>query len=238
MAESNKCSKCGKVIPQGEGLSTKKGIICSECAKKKNVKTWGTIGACLVAIAAIACFIVFNSNKVDSFEGVGNINDNISAENVEVRSFDISKAMAISSPTSVGDAIDDIVLFKTKVQNTVNELSGDDNQIILPSINVLFGLNSYALSESATALINEFAKVYCQTNKESMITVDGYTCDLGSDRINNELSLNRANAVKQVLVSSGVPDQKISIKGYGKTLYGQLGLNGREANRRVNIGIK
>lgn len=239
MAETNKCSKCGKVIPQGEGLSTKKGIICSECAKKqKTIKTWGTSGACLVAIAAIAGIIVINSNKVDSFEGVDNINDNISAENVEVKSFDISKAMAVSSPTSVGDAIDNIDLFKTKVQNTVNNLSGDDNQITIPSINVLFGLNSFELSKSATALITEFAKVYCQTNKESVITVDGYTCDLGSDQLNNELSLKRANAVKQVLVSFGVPTQNIITKGYGKSLYTQLGLESREANRRVNIGIK
>lgn len=239
MAEqTQKCSKCGRPIPQGEGKQTKKSLLCSECAKKKkNGIIWGTVGACLVALASV-CIIIAAQNKVASFEGVGNINDDVVVENVEVKTFDISKAVAVSSPTNVGGAIDDIELFKSKVKNTLEGLSGEDTQISIPSVAVLFELNSSVVSPSAKALIEEFAKVYCQTNKEAIICVDGYTCDLGSDALNNTLSTKRANAVKELLVSAGVPSDKITIKGYGSSMYGKLGIDGREANRRANVAIK
>lgn len=239
MTEQNqKCSKCGKSIPQGEGKQTKKGLLCAECAKKKkNGIVWGTIGTCLAAVAAV-CIIVATQNKVDSFEGVGNINDDVVVENVGVKTFDISKAVAVSSPTNVGGAIDDIELFKSKVKNTLEGLSGEDTQISIPSVAVLFELNSFKVSPSAKVLIEEFAKVYCQTDKEAVICVDGYTCDLGSETLNKALSTNRADAVKQLLVSAGVPSDRIATKGYGNSMYGKLGIEGREANRRANVAIK
>lgn len=236
--QTQKCSKCGKSIPQGEGKQTKKGLLCAECAKKKkNDIIWGTIGTCL-AVAAAVCIIVATQNKVDSFEGVGNINDDVAVENVEVKTFDISKAVAASSPTNVGGAIADIELFKSKVKNTLEGLSGEDTRISIPPVTALFELNSSEVSSSAKVLIEEFAKVYCQTNKEAVICVDGYTCDLGSDSLNNVLSAKRANAVKQILVSAGVPSDKITAKGYGSSMYGKLGIDGREANRRANVAIK
>ena len=120
MAELNqKCIKCGSPIPQGEGKQTKKGAICPKCAKKKrNGIILGTIGGCLVAAAA-ALGIYHYINKIDSFEGVGEINDEVTIENVEVKSFDISKSIAISSPTTAGAAIDNIELFKSKVENVL-----------------------------------------------------------------------------------------------------------------------
>lgn len=199
---------------------------------------WGTIGGCLAAAAAAVGITVGTQNKVESFEGVGDIDDNVSIENVEMKAFDISKAVAVSSPTNVDGAIDDIELFKSKVKSAVEGLSGEDTQVSIPSVVALFELNSYEISPSAKALIEEFGKVYCQTNKEAGICIDGYTCDLGSEALNISLSVNRANAVKQLLVSAGVPSDKITVKGYGKSMYGKLGIDGREANRRANVSIK
>ncbi len=190
-------------------------------------------------VAAAAAFGIYhNSNKVDSFEGVGEINDEVAIENVEIKEFDISKAIAVSTPTTAGGAIDNIDLFKSKVESSVSSLTGNDTQISIPSVAVLFELNSASLSTSSIELIKEYAKVYCQTNKEAVISVDGYTCDLGTDEHNNILSTERANAVKQQLLAAGVPSDKVVIKGFGKSMYGKLDISGREANRRVNISIK
>lgn len=239
MAEQlKKCIKCGSPIAQGEGKETKKGTLCSKCAKKKSRGIiFGTIGGALIAGGA-AFGITQHANRVDSFDGVGEINDDVVIENVEIKEFDISKAIAVSNPTTAGEAIDDIELFKSKVEDAVSSLSGSDTELSIPAVAVLFSLNSSELNSSSSALIAEYAKVYCQTNKEAIITVEGYTCDLGTDKHNNVLSTERANAVKKQLVTAGVPAEKIIVKGYGKSMYGKLDVPGREANRRANISIK
>lgn len=241
MAEqSTKCSKCGKVIAQGEGKALKNGMgtICPECVKKRKKGTIGWLFGGILVVSATAIGIIIGQNKVDSFEGIGNINDDITIQEIETKTFDISKSDAISLPTSVGDAIDNIELFKSKVQSSLESLTSNDTKIELPSVAVLFSLNSSDIPQEGKDLLNEFAKIYCQTNKESFICVDGYTCDLGSAPLNDELSLRRANNVKQVLISTGVPIDKIKIKGYGKSMFGKLGLIGRDANRRANIYIQ
>lgn len=236
--QTQKCIKCGSPIAQGEGKTLKKGPICDKCASKRKKGTiWGSIGGVLVAAAATVG-ITYNANKVDSFEGVGEINDNIEVENVDIQPFDISKSSAISSPTSVAEAIDDINIFKDKVSSTMGSLTGKDSAIQLPAIAVLFALNSSEVTASSVALLEEYAKVFCSTDKTATIMVDGYTCDLGSDELNNLLSRSRAESVKAQLVKYGVPSDNIQIAGYGKSKYGSLGLNSREENRRANISIK
>ena len=189
-------------------------------------------------IAAVVVGITYSTNKVDTFEGVGEINDNIDIENVEIQPFDISMSSAISAPTSIAEALDDITLFKAKLSSTMESLTGNDTSIQIPAIAVLFALNSYDLSSSSTELLEEYAKVFCSTDKQATILVDGYTCDLGGDELNITLSQNRAASVKAQLVKYGVPADKIQVNGFGKSKYGTLGLNTREENRRANISIK
>ncbi len=245
---SSKCAKCGKSIPQGEGKQTAKGLICNDCADRKKKTVIGTIVGVIVAVAAaIGITIGVNDAKssnqvaherIESFDGVGDINDGIDAEDVSVKTFDISTATALRSNTTVGEAIDNIESFKSKFEANKNNLSGKDMTVVIPSIAVLFTLNSSSLTPSAKSLVSEFAKAYCSTNKSALIEVDGYTCDLGTDVLNNALSVNRANAIKNVLTEAGVPSERVIIKGYGKSMYGKLGLDGREANRRANVLIK
>ena len=236
--QTQKCIKCGSPIADGEGKTLKKGPICTKCAKKRNNGTiFGSIGGVLAA-AAVAVGITYSTNKVDTFAGVGEINDNIDIENVEIQLFDISKSSAISAPTSIAEALDDITLFKAKLSSTMESLTGNDTSIQIPAIAVLFALNSYDLSSSSTELLEEYAKVFCSTDKQATILVDGYTCDLGGDELNTTLSQNRAASVKAQLVKYGVPADKIQVNGFGKSKYGTLGLNTKEENRRANISIK
>lgn len=247
-SNSSKCAKCGKSIPQGEGKQTAEGLICNSCASKKKKTIGGAIAGVIVAAAAAAGITVgvnyakdrdsFKADNIKSFEGVGNINDNIETVDVGVKTFDISTMTARSSNTTVGEAIDNIESFKSKFEANKNNLSGEDKTVVIPSIAVLFTLNSSYVELSAKALVLEFAKAYCSTDKSALIEVDGYTCDLGTDVLNNALSVRRANAVKNILIDAGVPSEKVTTKGYGKSMYGKLGLEGREANRRVVISIK
>ncbi|NOQ92907.1 MAG: OmpA family protein, partial [Flavobacteriaceae bacterium] len=67
--------------------------------------------------------------------------------------------------------------------------------------------------------------------------VEGHTDSTGSDKINDKLSQQRADAVMNYLIENGFPADKISAKGFGSS--NPIGNNktskGRQENRRVEI---
>ena len=71
------------------------------------------------------------------------------------------------------------------------------------------------------------------------LSVFGYTDDVGSAEYNHELSLRRANAVKDYLVQAGIDPAIVNVKGYGKSsplLEGET-TDARSKNRRVEIAL-
>ena len=72
------------------------------------------------------------------------------------------------------------------------------------------------------------------------MVVEGHTDNRGSDRTNQVLSLNRANAVRDYLVSRGVDGDKISAVGLGasRPLVDNKTAENRANNRRVEIVIQ
>ena len=72
------------------------------------------------------------------------------------------------------------------------------------------------------------------------ILIEGHTDIVGSDALNDRLSENRANSVKNYLIQHGIPANKISTKGYGKRK--PIASNdtefGRSLNRRTEIVIQ
>jgi len=71
------------------------------------------------------------------------------------------------------------------------------------------------------------------------VEISGHTDTVGSDRINNALSLERANAVKDYLISNGIEASRLTAKGYGKTkpLANNDTDEGKKKNRRVDFTI-
>lgn len=71
------------------------------------------------------------------------------------------------------------------------------------------------------------------------IRVEGYTDDRGSDREDLTVSDQRAQAVRQTLLSSGLPANSITAVGYGKSrpIVANGTEGGREENRRVEIVV-
>ncbi|WP_370263266.1 outer membrane protein OmpA [Limnobacter sp.] len=75
-----------------------------------------------------------------------------------------------------------------------------------------------------------------QVELNSVIAV-GHTDSIGSDAYNQKLSERRAQAVKDYLVSKGVPADRIQIKGMGESqpVADNKTREGRAKNRRVEI---
>jgi len=71
------------------------------------------------------------------------------------------------------------------------------------------------------------------------VRVEGYTDDQGSDRADQSVSEQHAQAVRQVLLANGLPPASVSALGYGKSrpIVSNATSGGREENRRVEIVI-
>lgn len=78
-----------------------------------------------------------------------------------------------------------------------------------------------------------------QESPQIIIQIDGHTDNVGSDRHNVKLSLKRAEAVKDYLVSQGVAEDRIACKGYGSMhpIASNENERGRNMNRRVEFSI-
>jgi len=77
------------------------------------------------------------------------------------------------------------------------------------------------------------------TSHDYTISVNGHTDDLGSDAYNQKLSERRAQAVRDYLVTAGLPESILSVEGHGKALPLVPGSSdrARAQNRRVELGI-
>ncbi|MCD6705804.1 MAG: OmpA family protein [Thiobacillus sp.] len=69
------------------------------------------------------------------------------------------------------------------------------------------------------------------------VEVAGHTCNIGTDEYNLGLSLRRAEAVRNYLVSKGVSADRLTVRGYGESrpAFSNATREGRAQNRRVEL---
>ncbi|OGL45086.1 MAG: hypothetical protein A2149_03045 [Candidatus Schekmanbacteria bacterium RBG_16_38_11] len=103
----------------------------------------------------------------------------------------------------------------------------------------LFDTGSPILHTGAVNNLKEVA-VILKKYPDTRVTIKGHTDTTGSLELNNNLSKQRAEAVKTVLVGEGIVNERITTIGYGPSL--PVASNdtpeGRQQNRRVEIEIK
>ncbi|WP_432785506.1 Outer membrane protein A [Oligella sp. MSHR50489EDL] len=109
----------------------------------------------------------------------------------------------------------------------------------------LFDFDSANLRPEGQRKLQGFAEGLSRMGQFSFIEVAGYTDRLGSDTYNLRLSQDRANCVRNYLINLGVPANKVTAQGYGKSNpVVQCDGSGRELisclqpNRRVEIELK
>lgn len=121
----------------------------------------------------------------------------------------------------------------------VNRNPDGSINMVMPS--VTFATNSSTIQGQFQGALNDVAKVLREdgTANQLAIVVHGHTDNTGSDAINNPLSQNRANSVKNYLSSQGISSTRITARGYGSTspVADNSTAAGREQNRRVEISV-
>ncbi len=114
-----------------------------------------------------------------------------------------------------------------------------DNQLKLdiPS-DLSFDSGRYDIKPALHAVLDRFATTLNQ-NPVTTVRIVGHTDNAGSDAINNPLSVNRAAATRDYLVSRGVASNRIAIDGRGshEPIADNATAAGKAKNRRVEIFV-
>lgn len=120
---------------------------------------------------------------------------------------------------------------ETKVESTTTIIQNEIQVPVFPVVG--FTIGSYEIPKTALVNVNEIANFINKT--DANYEVVGYASEEGPERLNKELSQNRANAVKQALINAGVNADKLEAIGDGVTT--QFG-NQLDLNRTVIIRMK
>ncbi len=104
--------------------------------------------------------------------------------------------------------------------------------------NIFFDYKAYTIRGESEAELARLGALIIE-NPQIKVEISGHTDNVGGDKYNQDLSENRAKAVVEYLVGKGVPADRLSYKGYGKSQ--PIATNdtpeGRQENRRTEFKI-
>jgi outer membrane protein OmpA-like peptidoglycan-associated protein len=112
--------------------------------------------------------------------------------------------------------------------------------VITLSGSVLFASNKYMLLPAARERLNQVAQALLSGDPKTQFVVEGHTDSRGKAEVNQVLSQNRADAVRDYLIERGVPAERITAEGHGadNPVADNKTADGRANNRRVEIVVK
>ena len=112
--------------------------------------------------------------------------------------------------------------------------------VITLSGGVLFPSAQSTLLPGAMVKLNEVADALVKGNPDAKIVVEGHTDSQGQASFNQDLSMKRAQSVRDYLVSRGIASDRITSQGLGSTrpVADNTSAEGRANNRRVEIVVQ
>jgi outer membrane protein OmpA-like peptidoglycan-associated protein len=122
--------------------------------------------------------------------------------------------------------------------NTILQTTETARGLIVNMSDVLFDTARYTLKPGAREKLAKVSGIILG-HPGLKIEVEGHTDSVGGDEYNMKLSENRANAVREFLVSQGLRPDGITAQGFGKTkpVADNGTAAGRQMNRRVELVV-
>lgn len=114
---------------------------------------------------------------------------------------------------------------------------GDTIRLIMPG-NITFDSSQSSIRSNFYPTLNSVALVLAEFNKTA-IRITGHTDSTGGAELNQRLSEQRAESVRQYLISQKVASGRVQTAGYGPRypIASNDTAAGREANRRVELEL-
>jgi len=106
-------------------------------------------------------------------------------------------------------------------------------------IGVNFDFNKASLRPESLPILSNAAEILL-THPDVNVEIAGYTDNIGSEKYNKKLSLERANAVKEFMVAKGVAANRMTTVGMGESdpVASNKTAEGRMLNRRIEFKVK
>ncbi|MDR1615214.1 MAG: OmpA family protein [Campylobacteraceae bacterium] len=131
------------------------------------------------------------------------------------------------------DGASTVTISDPQVANLVSRLEGLAKSIY-------FDFDQFDVKSSELNVIKNDADLFTSTDAAGLsIKVEGNCDEWGTDEYNYALGLKRAKAVKDALVTNGVPENRITIVSYGETNPACTGSSKEcwSKNRRVDFKL-
>ena len=122
--------------------------------------------------------------------------------------------------------------------NTILETRESARGLIVNINDVLFDFNKYTLKPGAREKLAKVAGILL-AYPGLKVQLEGHTDSVGTDEYNLKLSDQRAGAVREYLLSQGVPMTNLTAVGFGKAspVASNDTAAGRQQNRRVEMVV-
>lgn len=157
----------------------------------------------------------------------------------------------VKAANSGGNATDEVTInYEVPVQEPVAEVESESESEIEEGLSILepgetirvdqlnFEINSFKITKDSRPVLND---IYKFLNRNSNVTVEigGHTNRFCDTEYCQTLSTNRAKAVVDFLVQKGIPSNRLTYRGYGKTQQITFSSNAelQKQNQRVEIKI-
>ncbi|MEO7312145.1 MAG: OmpA family protein [Chitinophagaceae bacterium] len=135
-------------------------------------------------------------------------------------------------PTEAGPATNGGCPVKVKEKRVITEEV--KAKVEMAAKRVFFQTNKSTLLSKSFPSLEEVIAIL-KENEDAKLDIEGHTDNTGSDKINQPLSQNRANAVMKYFVKNGIDASRLTAKGFGssKPRATNKTAAGRAENRRV-----
>jgi outer membrane protein OmpA-like peptidoglycan-associated protein len=122
--------------------------------------------------------------------------------------------------------------------NRVLETRDTSRGLVVNMGDVLFATGKYNLRPEAQLVLAKLSGIIL-SHPGLNLAVEGFTDTVGSDDFNLKLSQQRADTVREYLVTQGLADSTVTATGFGKTnpVADNATAAGRQKNRRVEIVV-
>ena len=130
--------------------------------------------------------------------------------------------------------IEDIV----KKYKSISSFTGNVPQENWVLIGINFDFNKATIKPESIPILYNTAEILLK-NPDVKVEIQGHTDNIGSDKYNQKLSLQRAETVKNFLIAKGVAADRLTTVGFGKTkmIMDNKTEQGRGFNRRIELKI-
>ena len=179
-----------------------------------------------------------NGNKKEQDFSLGDDGDFIAIVNVE----NIKGDALLEIQTEDG-AFESLIISEQDIGNTVVKKKEIDvkpiNKGEVYTLNdIYFESNSSKIKESSKIVLDGFID-WLSNNKELKVEIQGHTDDIGPDKANLALSMDRSFSVMEYLLENGVDKSRLKFKGFGKTnpKVPNTSSKSRSINRRTDFLI-